>query len=280
MTGLLCSLELSVVRSPLQIGEAMIARTNAPDAVSWEKDGLSAGSDFWFPLQRWYLPCKRAFDFLVALTLLLATAPVMLLAALLVKLTSSGPAFYSQTRTGKNGKPFTIYKLRTMFRDCEAKSGPRWSQPGDPRITPLGRFLRRSHIDELPQLWNVLRGDMGLVGPRPERPEFIPNLAQLLPHYTDRLLVRPGMTGMAQVQLPADTDLNSVRRKLAYDLYYVRHVSPWLDLRILTGTLFYLLRLPLDVLPRIGLVPQRQVVEEAYLTATGRVVSVTAAQPA
>ena len=223
--------------------------------------------DYWLPRQQWYLPCKNVLDFVVALTLLVVAAPVIALAALLVKLTSSGPAFYSQTRTGKKGRPYTIYKLRSMEHNCETGTGARWSTPGDSRITPLGHLLRRTHVDELPQLWNVVRGDMCLVGPRPERPEFIPGLEKKLPHYTDRLLVRPGMTGLAQVQLPADTDLNSVRRKLAYDLYYVRHLSPWLDLRILLGTLFYLLRLPLHVLPRIGLVPKRTIVEETYRTA-------------
>jgi lipopolysaccharide/colanic/teichoic acid biosynthesis glycosyltransferase len=237
-------------------------------------------SSFWSPLRRWYLPCKGVGDFLVGLILLVVTSPLILVSALLVRLTSSGPAFYSQTRIGKNGRLFTIYKLRTMYHNCESTSGPRWSTPGDARITPLGRILRRTHLDELPQLWNVVRGDMALIGPRPERPEFIPNLAQALHHYTDRLLVRPGMTGLAQVQLPPDTDLASVRRKLAYDLYYVRYVSWGLDLRILIGTLLYLLRLNVNLLPRLGLVPPRRVIEEAYQTATGEVVAVTAVQPA
>lgn len=246
---------------------------------SWRMTDLAL-SGFWSPLRRWYLPCKRIGDFLVGLSLLLLTSPVILFAALLVRLTSSGPAFYSQTRLGKNGRLFTIYKLRSMYHNCESASGPRWSTPGDARITPLGRILRRTHIDELPQLWNVVRGDMALVGPRPERPEFIPSLSQALSHYTDRLLVRPGMTGLAQVQLPPDTDLASVRRKLAYDLYYARYVSLWLDLRILIGTSIYLLRLPVDLLPRLGLVPHRRVIEETYQTATGQVVAVTAVQPA
>lgn len=258
----------------------MIVRTDSDELCpSWYMADL-ASSGFWSPLRRGYLPCKAAVDFLVGLALLVLTSPVMLLAALLVKLTSPGPAFYSQTRIGKHGRLFTIYKLRSMYHNCESKSGPRWCMPGDSRITPLGRFLRRSHIDELPQLWNVVRGDMALVGPRPERPEFIPSLAQALSHYTDRLLVRPGMTGLAQVQLPPDTDLASVRRKLAYDLYYARYVSLWLDLRILVGTLAYLARLPMDALPRLGLVPHRHVIEEAYRAATGQVVAVTAIQPA
>lgn len=258
----------------------MIVRTDSDELCSsWYMADLAC-SGFWSPLRRWYLPCKGVVDFLVGLTLLLLTAPVILVAALLVKLTSAGPAFYSQTRIGKNGRLFTIYKLRSMFHNCESKSGARWSTPGDARITPLGRILRRTHVDELPQLWNVVRGDMALVGPRPERPEFIPSLAQALSHYTDRLLVRPGMTGLAQVQLPPDSDLASVRRKLAYDLYYARYVSLWLDLRILIGTVIYLARLPMDVLPRLGLVPHRHVIEETYQAATGQVVAVTAVQPA
>lgn len=258
----------------------MIVRTDTDEMYrSWRMTDV-ASSGFWSPLRRWYLPCKGFVDFVVSLSLLLMTSPVILLAALLVRLTSSGPAFYSQTRIGKNGRLFTIYKLRSMYHDCESSSGPRWSTPGDARITPLGRILRRMHIDELPQLWNVVRGDMALVGPRPERPEFIPSLSQALSHYTDRLLVRPGMTGLAQVQLPPDTDIASVRRKLAYDLYYARYVSLWLDLRILLGTLIYLLRLPVDLLPRFGLVPHRHVIEETYQIATGQVVAVTAVQPA
>jgi lipopolysaccharide/colanic/teichoic acid biosynthesis glycosyltransferase len=258
----------------------MIARIDTQEELSsWQSED-SFNSDHWCPLRQGYLPLKAALDFVVGLCLLVLASPFILLGALLVKLTSSGPAFYSQTRSGKDGKPFRIYKLRTMSHNCESVSGVRWSTPGDSRITPMGRFLRRTHLDELPQLWNVVRGDMGLVGPRPERPEFIPGLAQALPHYTDRLLVRPGMTGMAQVQLPPDTDVASVRRKLAYDLYYVRNVSFWLDLCILASTFLYLLRLPMALLPRLGLVPHRNVIEETYLTATSRVVAVAAVQPA
>ena len=258
----------------------MITRTDSLELdCRWQMEDISCRG-FWSPLRQWYLPCKGVGDFLVGLSLLLLASPVILLAALLVKLTSSGPAFYCQTRLGKNGRPFTIYKLRTMYHNCESASGPRWSTPGDSRITPLGRLLRRTHIDELPQLWNVLRADMALVGPRPERPEFMPSLAQALPHYSERLLVRPGMTGLAQVQLPADTDLESVRRKLAYDLYYIRHISLWLDVRILTGTLLYLSRWPLHLLPRLRLVPHRDEIEQTYLIATSQVAAVAAVQPA
>ena len=158
---------------------------------------------------------------------------------------------------GKGGRPFTLYKIRTMIHNCEKASGAQWSKPGDPRITRVGAFLRSTHLDELPQLWNVLRGDMSLVGPRPERPEFTPESgAAPCPHYRDRLAVRPGVTGLAQVQLPADTDLDSVRRKLAYDLYYIRHVNGWLDFRLIACTALRMFGVPFHLLGR--LVPPAQ----------------------
>jgi lipopolysaccharide/colanic/teichoic acid biosynthesis glycosyltransferase len=178
----------------------------------------------------------RAADLLLAALLLLATWPILLVAVVLVRATSRGPVFYSQTRLGRGGKPFQIYKIRTMHHDCERNSGPAWSTSSDPRVFPVGRLLRRTHIDELPQLWNILRGDMSLVGPRPERPEFVPQLERVLPCYRRRLSVLPGLTGLAQVHLPPDSDLESVRRKLAYDLYFVRRRSLWLDVRILAAT--------------------------------------------
>jgi lipopolysaccharide/colanic/teichoic acid biosynthesis glycosyltransferase len=189
--------------------------------------------------------------------------PVILLAALLVKLTSKGPAFYTQVRVGRGGKAFTIIKLRTMFDKCESLTGPRWSVPGDPRVTPLGWLLRKTHIDELPQLWNVLRGEMSLIGPRPERPEFVPQLERQLPAYRQRLNVRPGVTGLAQLRLPPDTDVESVRRKLAHDLYYIRHLSPWLDLKLLICTPFYSLGAPFGLLARALGLPASAEVERA-----------------
>jgi lipopolysaccharide/colanic/teichoic acid biosynthesis glycosyltransferase len=203
----------------------------------------------------WYVPCKTAVDFVAAAILLVGAAPVIALTALLVKLTSRGPAFYTQTRVGRNGRLFTIYKLRTMMHRCESLTGPRWSLPGDPRVTPLGHVLRVTHLDELPQLLNVLRGEMSLIGPRPERPEFVPELEAALPCYRDRLAVLPGVTGLAQVQLPADTDLDSVRQKLAYDLYYIRNLSPTLDVRILLCTALYALGVPFQVSRRLFGVP-------------------------
>lgn len=200
--------------------------------------------------QLWYLPVKACLDRTIALILLLLTGPVMLLLGLLVRLTSPGPAFYSQTRLGRGGRTFRIYKIRTMVDKCESLTGPRWSIPGDPRITTLGRILRRTHLDELPQLVNVLRGDMALIGPRPERPEFLEELESACPRYAERLAVRPGVTGLAQVQLPADTDVDSVRKKLAYDLFYIENLSPRLDLRLLLATAFYALGIPFAIYGR------------------------------
>jgi lipopolysaccharide/colanic/teichoic acid biosynthesis glycosyltransferase len=209
-----------------------------------------------------YPAIKAAADFLLALVLCAPAAPLILLAAALVKLTSRGPAFYSQTRLGLGGRPYKIYKVRTMAHNCEKVSGARWAVQGDPRITPVGRFLRKTHLDELPQLWNVLKGNMSLVGPRPERPEFVPALEQQVHGYRDRLRVRPGVTGLAQVQLPADTDVESVRRKLTYDLYYIEHMSFWLDLRLVLGTALKVVHVPFAVSQRLLRLPDRRAVEE------------------
>jgi lipopolysaccharide/colanic/teichoic acid biosynthesis glycosyltransferase len=179
---------------------------------------------------------KPAFDTAAALLMLLPGLPLMGLCVLLVRLTSSGPAVYSQTRVGRGGRVFTLYKIRSMVHDCESLTGPRWSLPGDPRITPLGRVLRKLHLDELPQLFNVLRGDMSLVGPRPERPEIVKRLRLNVPGYDRRHAVKPGITGFAQVHLPPDTCVRSVKNKLAYDLFYIRHRSLRMELVVLAAT--------------------------------------------
>jgi lipopolysaccharide/colanic/teichoic acid biosynthesis glycosyltransferase len=219
----------------------------------------------------WYLPVKTASEFVLALVLLMLTAPLILVGMALVKLTSRGPALYLQIRVGRGGRPFTIIKLRTMVQDSESLTGACWSKPGDARITRVGRWLRRTHIDELPQLWNILRGDMSLIGPRPERPEFVPKLEQAIPLYHARLGVRPGVTGLAQVQLPPDTDLDSVRLKLAYDLYYLRHSSWWLDLRIHLATACHMVGLPFPVIRKVFAFADQQTIEQSYKTLTALV---------
>ena len=190
---------------------------------------------------------KRGFDAIVSTILLVLSAPLLLVAMAAVKLTSRGPVIYTQTRLGRDRRTFTIYKVRTMYHDCERLTGPCWSTEDDPRITRVGRLLRRTHLDELPQLWNVLRGDMSLVGPRPERPEIARHLEAAIPRYADRLAVPPGLTGLAQMRLPADTDLESVRRKLVLDLQYIERAGPLLDLRIVAGTAFFVLGVPFPV---------------------------------
>lgn len=179
---------------------------------------------------------KRFFDIVFSVVILLVMSPIVALAMVLVKVVSRGPVIYSQVRLGYKGRPFTLYKIRTMRVDSELLTGARWASRHDPRVVPFGRILRLSHIDELPQLVNVFKGEMSLVGPRPERPEIAAQLQRVIASYDDRLLIRPGLTGLAQVQLPPDEDLDSVRRKLACDLHYLRSHTLWLDLRLLIST--------------------------------------------
>jgi lipopolysaccharide/colanic/teichoic acid biosynthesis glycosyltransferase len=190
-----------------------------------------------------YESIKTYLDVFLAAVLLVMLSPLILAAMVLVRLTSKGSPIYKQKRLGENGFPFTIYKIRSMYLDSEV-DGLKWSVPGDPRITPVGQLLRWTHIDELPQLINVIRGEMSLIGPRPERPELITQLERALPHYRVRLMVRPGLSGLAQVLQPPDTDVGSVGRKLKYDIYYVDQLSFLLDLRICIGTVLLFLGFP------------------------------------
>ncbi len=169
----------------------------------------------------------------LAVLMLIFALPFIIGLVLLTKITSRGPGIYRQTRVGLKGEVFTVYKIRTMANDAESKSGPVWTAGiSDPRVTALGKFMRASHLDELPQLFNVLKGEMALIGPRPERPEFTQFLAREIPGYVGRLSVKPGITGLAQIILPADSDLESVRKKLALDLEYVQAGTLILDAKI------------------------------------------------
>jgi sugar transferase (PEP-CTERM system associated) len=179
---------------------------------------------------------KRIMDILVSGFLLIVTAPVMALTALAIRLESAGPIFYHQDRVGEGGDPFTLLKFRSMRRDAE-EQGPKWAQKRDPRITRVGRLIRPFHIDELPQIWNVFKGDMSLVGPRPERPEFVRELEQRIPYYCVRHAVPPGITGWAQVNYPYGASEEDAMRKLEYDLYYLKNMSLLLDLKILLRTI-------------------------------------------
>ncbi len=179
---------------------------------------------------------KRLFDIAASGLLLLLTFPVIALFALLVKLDSRGPAFFRQERIGLYGQPFTLLKLRSMRTDAEA-DGAKWAAKDDPRITRLGRFIRKVRIDELPQVWTVLKGQMSFVGPRPEVPKFVDDLEERLPYYAERHMVKPGITGWAQINYPYGASIEDSRRKLEYDLYYAKNYTPFLDLLILLQTL-------------------------------------------
>jgi lipopolysaccharide/colanic/teichoic acid biosynthesis glycosyltransferase len=217
-------------------------------------------STFSFACDSPYIAWKTAVEMLVAGSLLMILSPIIFCLILLVKATSRGPAVYSQVRLGLNGRPYLIYKLRTMLHDCERTTGPRWATARDPRVTPFGRFLRATHLDELPQLWNVLKGEMSLVGPRPERPEFVRQLQRVIPNYRERLRVRPGITGLAQIQLPPDEDVTGVRRKVVYDLYYLQSINPWLDFRIIVGTTMKVLGLRFALIRALFGLPNPEVI--------------------
>jgi len=198
--------------------------------------GSGAGALYLRFFRQRYAEFKRAIDILFALPAVLIAAPVIAVLGLLVKLTSRGPAFYVQERVGQNGRVFKIVKLRTMVQDAEARTGPVWASANDPRETSLGRILRRTHLDELPQLWNVLRGDMSLIGPRPERPVFVEKFKQEIPNYTERLAVRPGITGWAQVNHVYDQTVEDVRQKVEFDREYIRQMGWGIDLKIMAAT--------------------------------------------
>jgi sugar transferase (PEP-CTERM system associated) len=190
-----------------------------------------------FRKTRFLSASKRLLDIVYASLLLIPTLPLMLLVALAVKWTSKGPALYHQQRVGLNGRIFTVHKFRSMKMDAEAATGPVWAaKAGDPRVTPIGGILRRTRIDELPQLWNVLKGDMSLVGPRPERPEFVAELSETIRFYGQRHVVRPGLTGWAQVCYTYGATTEDALQKLQFDLYYIKNLSIALDIYILIET--------------------------------------------
>lgn len=187
-----------------------------------------------------YFRFKRFVDFPGVFLIGLVLAPLILFFIVLVRLASKGPVFYTQVRCGKGGRPFKMYKIRSMVVDAE-QDGAVWADDDDPRITKVGRVMRKLHIDELVQLYNVLRGDMALVGPRPERPEFVEMLKERIPGYEYRMLVPPGMSGFSQLVYPGNADLDDVRQKLVLDLEYIEDASFCLDMRMLAATFFQFL---------------------------------------
>ena len=212
--------------------------------ASWYKLPSSFLQDTWFAFSQGFnlvnsplqLKLKKFLDKLVAGILLLILSPLMLLVALLIKLDSPGPVFYSQSRTGINCQPFKVHKFRSMYQDAE-KRGAQWASKRDPRITRIGYWIRILRIDELPQIWNVIKGEMSLIGPRPERPEFDTKLKQEIPYYDVRYLVKPGITGWAQVMYPYGASVEDAYEKLSYDLYYIKNYSLLLDVAIFFKTI-------------------------------------------
>ncbi len=189
-----------------------------------------------FKLSAVQMLVRRAASILISVALLVLVLPLLPVIALAIKLTSAGPVFYKQRRVGRNSVIFNCYKFRTMRADAEADVGPTWAGDDDPRITSVGRWLRAARLDEIPQLWNVLKGDMAFVGPRPERPEFVQWLSQEIPYYHMRHIVRPGITGWAQVSYRYGNTVEDAKEKLRYDLYYIKNLSLGLDLLILFST--------------------------------------------
>ncbi|ERP31765.1 sugar transferase [Chitinivibrio alkaliphilus] len=185
----------------------------------------------------WQAQIKRLFDIVISLTILVPFAPLWGLVAAMVKITDPGPAVYKQERIGQNGKPFIMMKFRSMYVDAEARSGPQWATDNDPRITPFGRFMRKTRLDEIPQLINVLKGEMSFVGPRPERQFFIDKLRKEIPWYVKRLKMKPGITGWAQVKHKYDETIEDVKTKVMYDLYYFENMSLLLDIKIIIQTI-------------------------------------------
>jgi sugar transferase (PEP-CTERM system associated) len=180
---------------------------------------------------------QSIYSFAIAVILTIVTAPIMLLVAISIKLTSRGPILFRQRRVGRNGKEFTLYKFRSMYANAEGSTGAVWATKDDPRVTPVGRFIRKLRLDELPQFFNVVRGEMSIVGPRPERPEFVETLTHEIPYYRQRHCVKPGITGWAQINHKYGDTIEDTVRKLEFDLYYIKNLAPSLDAYIIFHTL-------------------------------------------
>lgn len=210
------------------------ARAPEPSTLALFCSGL-IGMIFSF-IRKTYAVAKRFLDIFLSLIAIIMLSPLFLFAIFLIKLTSKGPIIFTQVRVGKDGKLFNIYKFRTMRVNAEKETGPVWASKDDPRLIPVGSFLRKAHIDEIPQFFNVLKGEMSVIGPRPERPIFVEQFKKEISDYENRLKVKPGITGLAQVWHRYDETIKDVRKKIKYDLLYIRKVCLWTDVRILLRT--------------------------------------------
>jgi len=230
----LLDLRMSGIRvdDALTMYETVFGRVNVRELRT---EQLVFGSDFFPDSDRVFW--QGIYSWVLAFIAFVIQIPISLIVAILVKLTSRGPIFYRQVRVGKDGVNFTLYKFRSMYQNAEAKSGATFASKNDPRVTPLGRWLRKLRLDELPQLMNVLRGEMSVVGPRPERPEFVRVFADLIPYYRQRLTVKPGITGWAQINFKYGETLEQTVAKLEYDMYYVKNLTFSLDVYIMFQTI-------------------------------------------
>ncbi|MCK9408499.1 MAG: sugar transferase [Bacteroidetes bacterium] len=192
-------------------------------------------------MQPWEESAKRLTDIVVSILILIVSSPLWIFVAIAIKLNSSGPLVYSQERVGKDGKVFRMHKFRSMYQDAESRTGPVWATTNDPRITPVGWFLRKTRLDEIPQFYDVVRGEMSLVGPRPERPHFVEMLSKEIPLYKRRLSVKPGITGWAQIKQGYDTSIEDVKSKVRFDLFYIENMSFRMDIKILLMTFYVMI---------------------------------------
>lgn len=211
-------------------------RSHAPEPTTLALVGGSILGMIVNFIRKTYSVGKRIFDVTTSILAILFLSPLFIFAALLIKLTSRGPIFFFQERVGLNGQIFKIYKFRTMRVNAEKETGPVWAASNDNRLIPCGKFLRKTHIDEIPQFVNVLKGEMSVIGPRPERPVFVEKFKSLIPDYEKRLQVKPGITGLAQVWHKYDETIDDVRKKIKYDLLYIKKLCLWTDLRIFFRT--------------------------------------------
>ena len=228
---------------------------------------IESAGNWTLPEYAGYFKLKYLLESAVAICLLVLLWPVILMLWLAVKATSPGSGFYTQTRVGLNGKIFKVVKLRSMCRNAELGGKFRWSNRADSRITPLGKILRKLHLDELPQLWNVACGEMSLVGPRPERPEITASLEKLIPQYHVRHSVKPGITGLAQVNLEPDLNINSTRKKQILDLRYIENANMFLDVRLIFATSLRVIGIPGST--AMGIARLRQEIDYHELKAIG-----------
>jgi exopolysaccharide biosynthesis polyprenyl glycosylphosphotransferase len=224
---------------PLEVSNQSKARAPEPSTIALFGSGI-LGMIISF-VRRTYAITKRIIDIIGSVLVIVIFFPLIAFVALLVRLTSRGPILYSQTRVGRNGQLFEIYKFRTMKVDAEKETGPVWAQANDKRLTPIGGILRKSHLDELPQVFNVLKGEMSLIGPRPERPVFVDQFKTVIHGYEERLTVKPGITGLAQVWHRYDETIEDVKKKVKYDMLYIKKMCLWADINIIFRTVFVVL---------------------------------------